>query len=320
MCSDAALSAADSRMAAAYRTYLSRLSSHSVGLLRVDQVQWLSYVQEVCLANAPATTRANAAGCLKPMYDDRIKQLRTAIAVRDGLTFLKRTQFLAVAEKADGPEPSAEHAGFGTLTAEWPSADTDAAEWIQWSAAMEARMLKTAGAGQEQELENGTKKKLPVAWVDAMALQTDTQLSAVVKSVEHGRVTAIITTFGMGHGAAHPFDGMETVTWLLAEKRALRGADVFATADWKHRLAALCWDDLRARNEKEAFLYDEVNGPDAKALQDVVADTTNWTLEQDGLHISYPNYTIAPRLAHPDDTVIPWSSVKPSLQKSFVQP
>lgn len=320
ICSDAALSAADTRMAATYRTDLSRLSSNSVGLLRVDQVQWLAYAQLVCDVNLPTTTKAAAAACLKPLYDERIKQLRGAVAVRDGVTFLKRTQFLAAVEPAGDPAPSAEHAGFGTLQAEWPAADSDADEWIRWSAAIEARMLKTAGAGQEQELRDGKKRTLPKTWDDAMAVATDTQISAVLKGAEHGRVTTIISTEGMGHGAAHAFESSETVTWLLAEKRALRAADVFAAADWKHPLGVLCWKDLHARDAKEKMLYDEVTGPDAKPLQEVIADVTNWTLEPDGLHISYPEYAVAPRVSAVEDTVLAWSALKPLLQKNFVQP
>lgn len=322
ICSDAKLSAADSSMSVAYRSDLSRLSSNSVGLLRVDQVQWLAYVQQVCRVNVPATTRADAAECLKPLYDDRIKQLRSAVAVRDGLAFLTRTQFLAAVDSPskDADVPQGEHAGFGTIQAAWPMADTDDEEWIAWSAAVEAHMLKTAGAGQVQELIDGTKRTLPKTWDDTMAAGADTQITGVFRNVEHGRVTTVIAAEGMGQGAAHPYETSETLTWLLKEKRALRAEDVFGSVGWKHRLGEMAWSDLSARNQKEKFLYDEVNGPEAKALQEVLGDVTNWTLEKDGLHISYPNYAIAPRLYHPDDTVLDWVTLKPLLAKGFVTP
>jgi uncharacterized protein len=322
ICSDPKLSAADSAMSVAYRSDLSRLSSNSVGLLRVDQVQWLAYVQQVCNVNVPATTRAKSAECLKPLYDDRIKQLHSAVAVRDGLAFLTRTQFLAAANSPskDTEIPQGEHAGFGTMQAAWPMADTDDEEWIAWSAAVEAHMLKTAGAGQMQELMDGTKRALPKTWDDTMAAGADTQITSVFRRVEHGRVTTLIAAEGMGQGAAHPYETSETLTWLLKEKRALRAEDVFASVGWEHRLGEMAWADLSARNKKEQFLYDEVKGPDAKPLREVLTDVTNWTLEKDGLHISYPNYAIAPRLYHPDDTVLSWAMLKPLLAKGFVTP
>lgn len=322
ICSDAKLSAADSAMSVAYRNDLSRLSSNSVGLLRVDQVQWLSYVQQVCRVNEPAMTRANAASCLKPLYDTRLKQLRSAVGVRDGVAFLTRSQFLAEADVAgnNADMPAGEHPGYGTLQATWPAADTDAEEWIAWSAAVEAHMLKTAGAGQVQELMNGTKRTLPKSWDDAMAAGADSQIKGVLRNVEHDRVTTVIAAFGMGHGAAHPYETSETLTWLLKEKRALKAEDVFAAKEWKQHVGEMVWTDLSARNKKEKFLYENVDGPQVKALQDVLSDVTNWTLEADGLHISYPDYTIAPRLFHPEDTVLSWTQLKPLLAKGFVTP
>ncbi|MEG9433015.1 DUF3298 domain-containing protein [Terriglobus sp. ADX1] len=322
ICSDAKLSAADSAMSVAYRNDLSRLSSNSVGLLRVDQVQWLSYAQQVCRVNEPAMTRANAASCLKPLYDTRLKQLRSAVGVRDGVAFLTRSQFLAEADVAgNNPDmPAGEHPGYGTLQATWPAADTDTEEWIAWSAAVEAHMLKTAGAGQIQELMNGTKRTLPKSWDDAMAAGADSQIKGVLRNVEHDRVTTVIAAFGMGHGAAHPYETSETLTWLLKEKRALKAEDVFVAKEWKQRVGEMVWTDLSARNKKEKFLYENVDGPQVKALQDVLSDVTNWTLEVDGLHISYPDYTIAPRLFHPEDTVLSWTQLKPLLAKGFVTP
>lgn len=322
ICSDTKLSAADSAMSVTYRNDLSRLSSNSVGLLRVDQVQWLAFVQQVCRVNDPATTRANAASCLKPLYDTRLKQLHIAVGVRDGVAFLTRSQFLAEADVAgdNADMPAGEHPGYGTLQATWPAADTDAEEWMAWSAAVEAHMLKTAGAGQVQELINGTKRTLPRTWDDAMAAGADSQIKGILRNVEHDRVTTVIAAFGMGHGAAHPYETSETLTWLLKEKRVLRAEDVFATNEWKQRVGEMVWADLRARNKKEKFLYENVDGPQVKALQDVLSDVTNWTLESDGLHISYPDYTIAPRLFHPEDTVLPWTQLKPLLVKGFVTP
>jgi len=322
ICSDAKLSAADSAMSVTYRNDLSRLSSNSVGLLRVDQVQWLAFVQQVCRVNEPTVTRANAASCLKPLYDTRLKQLHNAVGVRDGVAFLTRSQFLTEADVAgnNADMPAGEHPGYGTLQATWPAADTDAEEWIAWSAAVEAHMLKTAGAGQVQELMNGTKRTLPKSWDDAMAAGADSQIEGVLRNVEHDRVTTVIAAFGMGHGAAHPYETSETLTWLLKEKRALKAEDVFAAKEWKQSVGEMVWTDLSARNKKEKFLYENVDGPQVKALQDVLSDVTNWTLEADGLHISYPDYAIAPRLFHPEDTVLSWTQLKPLLAKGFVTP
>lgn len=316
ICSDRALSAADSAMAAAYRADLPRLTSAGIGLLRADQVQWLAWAQEICKVDQPE--HPDAVKCLSPLYADRAKQLRGAVAVRDGLTFLRRTQFLAEAEQQDERIGAPEYPGFGTLKVSWPRADTDDPAWIAWSAAVEAHMLRQAGAGRVQD-GDASKRKLPFAWVDAMAAAADVSLEGDLKSVEHGRVTTLIASDGMAHGGAHPFANAETMTWLLDEKRTLRASDVFAGDGWRDVVSKLCWDHLQS-GETKSNLYDEVKGPDSEALQKVVADTTNWTLEQDGLHISFPDYTVAPRLAAVEDAVLSWSDLKGVLAPGFVTP
>jgi uncharacterized protein len=316
ICSNTKLSVADSAMAAAYRADLPRLTSAGIGLLRADQVQWLAWTQQVCMVDEPEHPKA--AACLLPLYADRAKQLRTAISVVDGLTMLKRTQFLAMPVNADEAVGSPEMPGFGTLQASWPRADTDDPAWIAWSAAVEAHMLKLAGAGDAQGTAEG-RRKLPFAWVDPMAEAQDTTLEAHLRGVEHGRVTTMLTAAGMGHGAAHPFESSETMTWILEAKRTLRSSDVFAGDVWRQLVGAMCWEQLQ-RGEEKAYLYPQVNGPDAPELQRVIADPANWTLEHDGLHLSYPDYTLAPRVAQPEDAVLPWEALKAVLAPGFVAP
>ena len=84
-------------------------------------------------------------------------------------------------------------------------------------------------------------------------------------------------------------------------------------------VAEACWKAIQAGDKRE-YVYSEVTGPDAKQLQAVVADTGNWTLEHDGLHISYPEYAVTPRIASLDDTVIPWAALQPVLAAGFIAP
>ena len=55
-------------------------------------------------------------------------------------------------------------------------------------------------------------------------------------------------------------------------------------------------------------------------MQDVVSDIGNWTLEHDGLHISYPEYSLSPRMAMLPDTVISWTALQPVLAAGFTAP
>lgn len=299
-----------------YRDASGKLSSGSVGLLRADQVQWLAWVQQLCHADQASTFPANTAKCLLPLYSERIKQLRGSVVRRDGISFLTRTQYLAAPENQTPERGTSEHPGFGTLQASWPVADAADAQWIAWNKAVEMRAFAMA--------EGGDARKRPPTesptWTAELAEQQDTQVVGQVKSLEHNRIAASLNIGTMGHGAAHPNEAFETLTWLLDSRRPLDTQDVFAQGSaWKPLVAAACWKAL-STGEQKSSIYPEVNGPNAKQLQDVISATSNWTLEEDGLHISYPEYSVAPRVSPVDDTVIPWLQLKPVLASAFVAP
>jgi hypothetical protein len=179
-------------------------------------------------------------------------------------------------------------------------------------------MLKLAGAGDLRSVGRGTSK-LPFAWIDAMADAQSTTLEAHVRAVEHGRVTTMLTASGMEYGAAHPFENAETMTWILDARRTLRGSDVFSSGDWQQVIGVLCWAQLQEWEGKQ-YLLPQVNGPDAPDLQRVIADPKHWTLETDGLHISYPDATVAARVAHPQDAVLTWEELHAVLLPDFTKP
>ena len=321
ICSAPRLSADDSTLAAVYHADLDKLTSASVGLLRVDQLQWLAWVQQICRADAGTTQQpGDIAVCLQPLYTERIKQLRTAVVRRDGLSFLTRTQFLAAEETdlpAGVPRDREPHPGFGTLMATWPVADSADEDWAAWNKTVEERLMKMADTAQGGDGSNPGK---PLAWNDGMADGLDVELHGRVKQVEHDRVTTGLSMTGMVHGGAHPYETWQTMTWLLEPKRALRAEDVFrADSDWKKIVAEACWKQMSTGDRKQ-YVFPQIKGPDAKEIQTTILDVGNWTLERDGLHISYPEYSVSPRYALMDDAVVPWSALGSATVQGFAIP
>lgn len=311
ICSNPKLSASDSAMAATYRTDLAQLTSASIGLLRADQVQWLAWAQQLCHATDGIMTPADLAVCLQPLYTDRTKALRKAVTRRDGLTFLTRTQYLAAPDTSklgmQAPNP-----GFGTLIATWPVADTTDEDWTAWNHAVEQRLLRMTS-----QVDNAPP---PTHWTDTLAEEQDATLTAHLKSIEHDRVTTGLSSEAMTHGGAHPHEEWQTLTFLLNEHRALRADDVFRPdSDWKQAFAEACWKQM-STGDKKTYIYGQVKGPGAKEIQQVILNVSNWTLEHDGLHISYPEYSVTPRYALMDDALIPWPDLKSLLSPRFVLP
>lgn len=313
ICADRALNAADTRMGQVYREALAKSSSRAVGHLRVDQLQWLAWMQQVCHADGTGAA-AEVSKCMLTLYADRTKLLAGAVVRRDGISFLTRTQYLAAPETDANGSP--EYPGFGTLQATWPEVDSTDDAWQAWNAAVEQLLLKLASTAQTTA---ATPAKA-AQWTDDLAADADTTITATVRGIEHERVTAAVNVSGMGHGAAHPSEIFQTMTWLLPQKRTLRATDVFLPGQaWRQTVSKACWLQLQQGNAGSS-LYDEVKGPDAKPLLQVIDDTSNWTLETDGLHISYPEYSVAPRAAAPDDAVIPWKTLHAVLRPDFQTP
>lgn len=317
ICGNPKLNTADELLGRTYRAGLGKLSPAGVITARADQVQWLAWAQQVCRANE-ATDAAGVVKCLLRTYEDRTRQLRGLAVQREGLTFLTRTQYLAEPESEAEKQGGAEHPGFGTLQASWPTVDSADEKWTAWNQAVEAGAFDLAGGNGDSSTTKADPQK-PV-WASSMADAQDTTVLGQVKSIEHNRVTASMNTEFMGHGAAHPSEAFETMTWLLNSGRLLRAEDVFAPGSpWKRQVAAACWKAITT-GEQRIYIYPEVTGPSARPLQDVIADTRNWTIEPDGLHISYPEYSVAPRVSPVEDTVLPWAQLKPVLAPGFVTP
>ena len=310
ICADRSLSTLDERMGQVYREALGRVSSRTVGELRVDQLQWLAWMQQVCGTDAPGAVPSAVSQCMQPVYNARIRVLSTTVVRRNGVGFVTRTQYLASPNiAADGrPDPPTP----GTLQAAWPEADSADEPWTAWNTAVEQTVLKAAGA--TPGAGTGTR-----AWTEDLAVGADTTLSATVRSIEHDRVTTAVRTTTRRHGATRGSESFQTLTWLLPDERPLRAADVFVPGQkWRSDVSRACWSQLTQSGQ--ASLLPAVRGADSKELLDIIDDTANWTLEPDGLHISYPVSAAAANGATPDDAVLSWTVLRPVLKQEFPTP
>jgi hypothetical protein len=58
----------------------------------------------------------------------------------------------------------------------------------------------------------------------------------------------------------------------------------------------------------------------ADGLAKVIASPGNWLLDETGLTVSFPEYTVSPRYATPAPVTVPWSALQPFLAANFVRP
>lgn len=329
ICSSPTLSAADTEMAATYRRALSLMPEDAAATFRTDQRRWLETLQRGCSiaelaepgpngkpidvpADSPAA-QANLqrmADCMATPYRDRTDVLKHAYAKIGDTVFLTRSLTLLSPDPEQTPDAISTietFPGFGSLSIQWPEAQSTDPRWLAWNTAL------------LRKLQSGfTEGKAQSGWHDSMAAETDSTLVARTPSISNGRITVAIENDNMGHGAAHPNEAFLHFTWLLDAQRPLRPDDVFKPGSpWKSTLASYAWNKLIS-GEQSAGLYDTTHGPRDKALLEDLSDVANWTITPRGLSLAWPEYTLAPRLYQLDDTLVPWAKLRPLLAPGFV--
>ncbi len=304
ICSNKALSAQDSEMAVIYHRALAQVSASAKEQVRHDQQQWLSWLATICNA-ASSKDVSVLAQCMTAPYRDRIDFFKNAVSVKDGVLFYARSNYLA---GKDDPQllnsPSPQFRGWGTLAITWYVADDPA--WSHWNASITETMTKTAADDKSDRPHSSD------------ASNADSTEWASIPDISENLITTRMSFESMGHGAAHPTEYSWTLHWLRKTERELQATHVFrANTPWKEMLAMACWKGL-----KEQFADDDgslfIKSAQDKDLLDVVKDPSSWSFTKDGLDISFPEYSVSPRVSPADDITVPWKDLESYLNAGFV--
>jgi hypothetical protein len=204
--------------------------------------------------------------------------------------------------------PGLDHDDSGTLNASWPKAMVDTPAWRAWNEAIEAAALKDAG------IEQGPP---PASWKEVLSVGTDIDVSVTMELVGEQLVTADISSYWDGHGAAHGNINEIQFNWLPKEQRELRPDDLFRRGTpWPETIESRCDADLRQQLGDE---YDNNPPPGTipDALKEIVLNPQNWRLDSDGLNVVFQQYAIACYACTPRPVSIPWTDLKPILNSAF---
>lgn len=318
ICSDKDLSAADETMAATYKQVMAEAPAEVQTEIREDQRTWVRSLATVCKADAvakehTAARRAELVECLKEQYKNQTAALQQRVFKKGGVVFVMRSVTLKTKDSADNQvDPTLEtNPGYGTVTVTWPQALSESAEWAAWNKGM---LLEA----QRMTSPDG---KTSGVWNSAWAADTDSDVTGSVDRVSGDLVSVSIANDMMGHGAAHPNESYEEFNWLLKEQRRLRASDVFAAGSgWEKLIDAKCRASLKAQVGDDYDSYAVSKADFAKTLHDVIVDPANWTLDAKGLTISFPEYSVTPRVEPVDPVEVPWSELKSVMAKGFVTP
>lgn len=317
ICSNAKLSAQDDQLAALYKRTRAAMPPSFADELRDDQRRWLHRTQQLCTQRA-SQQELQLVACLTEQYGDQLQSLDRRVQHIGGVTFYEHSHtVLAKDDPGNGDfKDEEENPGFGTLSATWPEAASADPQWQAWNRAV---LIETQSLVSSND-ENDTPQKPTGVWQSAWAQDSETDLTATVTSVTPQLVATSIGAEFDGHGAAHPSESYETFYWMLQQQRPLRVSDIFADSRWIAIVTARCRASLKAQFGADYDDYGTTKAEWAKTLHDVIVDPKNWTIDAKGLTIDYPEYTVAPRMDHPDGATVPWSALRAYLAPGFVVP
>jgi uncharacterized protein len=300
ICINADLDKADEEMTAAYRAALGQVSTAAATAMRDDQRMWLRWLGTVCEADKSADAK-KLAGCMIGPYRERVEELEKAMDRQGDRVFYTRAVYLSARVKDDASAgASASFSGFGTVTANWLQVDSLDAGWIAWNVAM---------ARWAREMVGDDDPHMP--WSDKLVVGADENILTTLERLTPKMVSVEVEDDSMGHGAAHPNESWRHIHWLRAERRELRAGDVFKEGTpWKSVLARRCWTFILHELGTEGLL---IAGPMAKELVAAVESPQNWSFDEEGLTISFPEYSVSPRAFPAPDVRVPWAVLRPYL-------
>jgi uncharacterized protein YecT (DUF1311 family) len=314
ICASPELGAIDDKMAASYRTLLSQVPSDLASGIRDSQRDWIRSMSTACPATPYYPSAPEITMCLENYENDRFAALEHMVLHQNGVTFVWRSITLtasATTPPADESRPD----GAGTLSASWPQAATMNPAWVAWNKALEAA-VRTMAAASDAPSDG--------KWHADWASDEDIDIATSVDLVRDNLVTATIDDNWYGHGAAHPNEASMQFNWLLKERRELKPEDVFrAGSNWVKILLAFCDKDLHQKLDADLGQSYELFSPPGemqKTLQSIVTKPANWRLDSSGITVIWQKYAVACYACTPEPTNIPWNTLKPYLNSTFVVP
>ena len=295
ICADPALAATVDKIRTDLAAAAETVSTEGDKLIVDGQRAWLESQMVACGVGADDP---NTAQCLKNAFDQRLKDAKSAVEQKGGFTFQRvelnaaqpvTAEIAAAAGVGDAAPPAI------TRELRYPRIDNAANAAAQKFNAIMARI------GQP-------KFKLD----DATSETTDYKITFASPQL----VSVQFITSDYNLGAAHPNNGMTSVTVLMDQGREITAADMFkAGSGWETFLTRRA-----LRTLTKEFKAMGADAPDAGDVRDTATKAHNWTIAEDGLVLVFPPYSIGPFALGAQEVKVPWADLAPYVNPSAPPP
>jgi hypothetical protein len=245
-----------------------------------------------------ASGTAEARDCLKTALAERLKQSKAAVEQMGGFTFVRVENNAAQAVTAEAAAASGlADSAPPALTRElrYPRIDNVASDAVQKFNTIMARMGQPKFKVEDATAESA-EYKITFASPDIVSVQ--------------------FLTSEYNLGAAHPNNGLTSVTVMMKEGREIAQADVFKPGSG--------WETFLTRRSVKALtkqFQDWGAGPPAiNDVRDTATKAHNWTITQDSLVVLFPPYSVGPFALGAQEVKIPWKDLQPYVNPNAPAP
>jgi uncharacterized protein YecT (DUF1311 family) len=302
ICATPALSSLDEELAKAYKTLREELDPKGQALLKESQKRWLRYWPVICSEDPTKLKSATQDPvCIQELYLERLKVLtldRDRLkGVMGGLSLYQLTF-----DSANTPHPDLSEVAFR------PFVDHD----ISFP-----QLVTKNLTGEALALAQAVNVWLSPSQEDLKRLgdrESETSVQSALSVVTPRLWSVAVTSNFMGLGAAHPVDTSSNKHFLVAHKRALTAADVFAKQGWPAKLARLTLQAIKAQLSADVTDSDSLS---LKELERLAQRPESWRFTARGLVVEFNVYEIASYASGPQEVTLAWASLEPLLAPSF---
>ena len=289
ICANRDLSAADSKMAAAYKAALAQLSEEGRRRLVESQRSWLKYERNTSNLDVRY---------LKGTYSSRMKELEKTLETVgpfkiQSLTMYKAEIMDQAAQKQKTPPDEGDSDTAGSLKFSFPRIESPStAETERSNRLVEEDIRKFAG-----ELKSGT------------GVEVDFEITYASQDV----ISLDLGMWSFSRKWAHPNHAGAGYIVLLRSGRELQASDLFTpTKSWKTFLNGIVFRKLKAQAAKEDWIL----SPSSAAKLDADA-VKRWTITKQGLKIRFVHYEVSSYASGPHEVVVSWAELKPYLKATL---
>lgn len=290
-CQNAEMSEAAGDLLASAREARQRLSADGARIALENERRWIAAQRVLCKADAGGALNAEAVQCLKAAIAERAAKAKAEVQTLGGLTF-------QTVELVDAlPVNQAEAAEIG-LSEVAPEAVLQAARFPRIDNPKRSAVIEKVNAALAQRL-TGVSGPLP------SEEQIDYQLAFAGEKL----VSVRFDSYEFALGAAHPNSSARGVTLRMDTGEPIAPADVFKpSSGWETYLTRRAVRELTAAFEEMGAV-----APESADVRDTATKTHNWVIDEAGITLLFPPYSVGPYALGGHEVKIPWADLKPYI-------